>query len=122
MVVIKPITTWAAGAEPCWGVQVASAQDASELCPLRAKELEYLNANSYINWLRAAPRRHQFPGTSDLPCMLEIRAGSRGQRKCPETPVLAAGRGPVCPETGKKGPGAEGGASPASAPVSTHSG
>lgn len=58
MVITKPVSTWPAGAEPCPGVQGASAQGASELCPLRAKELEYLNAHYYINWLRAAPRRH----------------------------------------------------------------
>lgn len=43
-----------------------------------------------------------------------------GQRKCPQTPELAAGQRPVCRKTGKKGPGAKGGASPASAPVSAH--
>ena len=58
MVIAKPVSTWPAGAEPCRGVQGASVQGASESCPLRAKELEYLNAHYYINWLRAAPRRH----------------------------------------------------------------
>ena len=41
MVIAKRVSTWPAGAELCWGVQGASAQGASESCPLRAKELEY---------------------------------------------------------------------------------
>lgn len=44
----------------------------------------------------------------------------QGQRKCPQTPVLTARQRPLCRKTEKKGPGAKGGASPASTPVSVH--
>lgn len=76
------------GAALRWGVLGARA---SESHALEARALGYLNANCNSNWLKAAPRNHLFPGTSDLPCRLGRRANSEWPEKVP-THVLAAGR------------------------------